>query len=496
MDCICYFLKKIFSFFFKKKKKTSKVHKQVNQQVNQQVNISGDGHTFNAPLINTVGKETIQKVFNDLIEESGIGNIIKSKDQANELIDILNSYTGMSDLDNKNYSSDIAEALSQLKLGSNEKLISILDKNLYQGKEGVLHQAKLHRLKAIFLYKSDSERCLKELENSIRLDPSDLESLKLIFEVYIRFHDAKNAEIILNKLSKEFPDDKSVEFFRLIGMSKVSNLNSDYKKSLDYCLEAVNYESDLKNSEKAVLFNQVGLAYKNLYRDSTMHNHTLTDEILSYLSLAEKYFKKALEINKQINRQSGVSICLCNLGNIYQDTKDFSRAIVFHTQALLIETDQEKSEVGKAEQLTNIAQTYHCWARSLMTDNKTSSNEIKSKLEQSLVNFMQAKEVYKKQNILYKVAERNLDLAQIYRFLKRRYEVVSVLNEAINFFKKTGNKEMLEHSYYWASNFYLLEFQDEEKEKEYLVLDVELGINSKFTMSVKNILSKKYKLQY
>jgi len=82
---------------------------------------------------------------------------------------------------------------------------------------------------------------------------------------------------------------------------------------------------------------------------------------LSKLDLAEKHYKEAIKISKQVEDKQemlrGESIALSNIGLVYRAKEDFHEALRYHREAIEIHKEIGYRQ-GEAEQLGNIGLIY------------------------------------------------------------------------------------------------------------------------------------------
>jgi serine phosphatase RsbU (regulator of sigma subunit) len=116
----------------------------------------------------------------------------------------------------------------------------------------------------------------------------------------------------------------------------------DYKQSLKYHFEFLNFIIDKKNKPAmAVGYGNVGLVY-----------HTLKD-----FEKAEKYINKSIELYLELKNEAGLSRNYGNLGNIYEQKNNDKKALIYYNKALEIDTRLE-NKLGVARHLGNIGLVY------------------------------------------------------------------------------------------------------------------------------------------
>lgn len=184
--------------------------------------------------------------------------------------------------------------------------------------------------------------------------PADTLKVRLMLEIgwEILYNDpeksmkyAVEAENIINRLKKIFPDDTNlsrleINLFSILAANYY--IRSDYLKALDNYFVALKIAKKLKNDYAvARITANIGIVYQDMEQ----------------FQKAIEYYQQALALARKLNNQLGVSIILGNLGSTYYRMKDYDRSLDYYIDALKIRKELNNPQLI-AGTLNNIGLVY------------------------------------------------------------------------------------------------------------------------------------------
>jgi len=159
--------------------------------------------------------------------------------------------------------------------------------------------------------------------------------------------------------------EKSMEILKSIGNKRgeavaynnigtIFQQQGNFKKSLEYFKKSLVIKEEIGDKEGLALsLNNIGA----LYQDQVEGVIHITNENDSLLNNALHYFDRALEIQKEIDDESGTATTYNNMGTIYEGKKDYQKAISYFKKAYLIQK-KNNNLPNVANILNNMASTH------------------------------------------------------------------------------------------------------------------------------------------
>ncbi len=274
---------------------------------------------------------------------------------------------------------------------------------------------------------------LYSIVNSTKNDSIKVALLNKIAFYYI-FNDAKKANEVL-KRSEEIALSRKV----LYGQNEVINIKGIFQ--------------DISgNSDSALYYFQKSLDFSKKHKFKVMEARSVNNlGMYNYnrgnWNQALHYFFEALKINEKLPKEKKIneSICLSNIGLIYQEMKLFDKAIAYHNKAYTIRL---KDNLLKEQAIS--------------LDNIGICLRNKKEYQQAINSFKKGIEVAEKSNNLKEKAKIIINLANVYNDLKEYNKALSYYLEAeqLRINLETSLKERLLLNSYIARCYNLLKRYD------------------------------------
>nr|MBK9653842.1 tetratricopeptide repeat protein [Bacteroidota bacterium] len=144
-------------------------------------------------------------------------------------------------------------------------------------------------------------------------------------------------------------NNKNIGAFKIQQAKALSNMGlvnwnkGEYKKAIDFYLEALPIFETLKDTGKmATVLGNIGLVCND---EGDFKN-------------ALDYYFKALKMNEATNDNIGIANMLANIGLVYNNLEEYSKALDYNKRALKV-NEQNGNEYDAIKQYANIGMIYH-----------------------------------------------------------------------------------------------------------------------------------------
>ncbi len=229
--------------------------------------------------------------------------------------------------------------------------------------------AQLKKADSLLVTKK-SEKCLKYYEEGA------LDSAKIELKSFVKFS---------TQLTKSYPTNQFLISQKIDAMDYLSSIlfeEGNLLDALSYADTVLKYFESTKDSFNIALsLNNIAYMYQSqtmydkaisnyrqahtiLFKNNTEESKIYTATVYNNMGLIYEhqrhfdstlyYYKKSLEIRKQINDRRGISESLNNIGNVYQKQRKLTEALPYLTEALQIKREI-KDVNGISYTLNNLA---------------------------------------------------------------------------------------------------------------------------------------------
>ncbi|MBC7865219.1 MAG: tetratricopeptide repeat protein [Bacteroidia bacterium] len=190
-----------------------------------------------------------------------------------------------------------------------------------------------------------------------------------------------------------------------------SYFRSDYKKALEYYMQAVQLNEETKNTDsKAKHLANIGLIYQ---------------EQGNY-SVALDYFLNALKTFEQSGNKSRMSTALCNIGNVYKDQADFPKALSYYFKSLKIAEETGNKQL-QANGIGNIGIIYF----------------LKGDFSPALEYFLKALKISEELGDKNKIAVALGNIGSIYKGKREHEKALDYYSRALKIREEMGAKNLV-----------------------------------------------------
>lgn len=306
--------------------------------------------------------------------------------------------------------------LPELSFGQQNKIDSL--KSLLDKKLTIQEQADVHFQIAFLLYDVDVDAGFKESNLSYNLSQEShyskglKRSLTMIgFKYYLEGDHQKALDYFHQ--SEAIDEEVSLEDtgYNWAMMSNIYRVKSSYDSAELYLNKAIAVLQ--KTNEKSFL----SYAYKNL---------GLVKQGKYQLDEAEDYFKKSLELRKQLRYRRGIIDCHLALGSLELSRSHYPEANKYFDAAC---------KMIEGEQSNNVAMKVQCYFN---------SGTVKYRLgdfDAALNLLFQALNELKNQNFVFLYAQTNERIGDVYSELDQSELALKYLFEALSNFEKLDSKK-------------------------------------------------------
>ena len=239
-------------------------------------------------------------------------------------------------------------------------------------------------------------------------------------------------------ISKRLNDSLAVGR-RLLSLANLQREAKDYLGSEISAIEALRYLEPLQ-------------AY--IYLVSVYNNLGLTSEVLNQKNNALKYYRKALEFNKENQNDASYLYIINNIGVVYQRRNQHKKAIEYFKKGLAFDNIQEKYPTNYTLLLENFA-----------FSNYSLGNE-----ENVLKQYNEVLEIRKKHKENRELPTTHINISNYYKDLNQTQEALFHSKEALKYAKLTHNNKK------WLESLINLSYlTNGKKSKQYLLEYISLN---------------------
>jgi len=158
---------------------------------------------------------------------------------------------------------------------------------------------------------------------------------------------------------------------------------------------------------------KIALKHKDLHSEAFVYNNiAITYAIKSELDSSEKYFRLAVELERNTKNKKNLDNYLPNYGYVFKTRGDYKKATTIYFEALKI-SESQNDNLGIGLNLYNIANVY------FLTED-----------------YEKSKQYFQKSLNAYKKKGRQINMAQIYSAFGSIYENTDSLHKAIEMYNK------------------------------------------------------------
>lgn len=381
-------------------------------------------------------------------------------------------------LDSGNSSINTLELLIKKEPDKYKVEIQKLEKQLKNSRDikSLTDLYLFHSEKLLYQGKYDSSLTILHKARKLQSDPSHNSLLPIYLQLGILFHYKANIDSLTywQEKAKDQLNSRSPYYGQfLLNESLKSQLNADFKKSIEVLIEAA------KIFEKNNDFKRLAIAYNNL---------GFNYERLGYIETNIKYLLKAVELNKKVGNSRDLTLNYNNLGLTFRQKRQPDEAVKYYDLAFN-ELKKLNSPMLLAQNLMNRANIF----------------EAKGDLNTAESLFLQSLLICEENNIEYGMMLCMINLGNLSRQQLRFELALDYLGKAFKLSQtlKTRREQALlyerfswlsrdkgnyKEAYEWQSKFYALhdslvnesikkeanalreKFETEKKEKEILTL--------------------------
>lgn len=224
-----------------------------------------------------------------------------------------------------------------------------------------------------------------------------------------------------------------------------------------------------QNPEKCKEYQPVALAIAKKHKDKqsiafVYHNKGITHAIQSEIDSAEKYFKRAIDIEKTTAEKIKLSYYLADYAYVFKTKGNFDKATAIYFDALKIaEEKQDDLAIGKS--LYNIANVHYLrkdyenaliyFKKSLTAYDKTNKEvqkadiyaafgsiyEVTDSLNKSLEMYAKALKIYESENANFQIPLLYHNRAVVFLRQKKYRKAIEEATKSVELFKAIGNKD-------------------------------------------------------
>ncbi len=232
--------------------------------------------------------------------------------------------------------------------------LTIVESNRDHKKARKLESAILGNIGIVYRYQSDYPKALEYYFKSLKINEelerksgiaANLGNIGVVYRLQSEYSKALNYFLKALKINEELENKNGMA----INLGNIGNVYSNQSethsdqnqkvellnKALEYYFKALEINEELKRkSGIATNLGNIGIVNVDLYKISS--NPT---KKTFYLDKALEYFLKALKIDEEIEDKNGVAVWLGNIGSLYTKTAKYNKAEEFLNRALALSTE-------------------------------------------------------------------------------------------------------------------------------------------------------------
>lgn len=290
---------------------------------------------------------------------------------------------------NINYSaSQKPISIDSLKSKSSQEKISRLNSYSKQLKDSYPNLALLYANKAL------------NIADSTELFFEQISTLTLLGTINYEISDYVEAQKIFQKVIKQTSEKINSKHYAYAQhyLGLIYTKYANYDKAIDDCKIALNIYNNKKDKiQEAEVLKDIGNIYFYWNKKKS----------------ALEFYNQAIEINKEVNNQTGIAACYNNIGRLYTEIQNYNLAIEYLNKSLIIKQKQNET-FALATIYINIGNIYE------------QKEEYKIALD-----------YYYKAHSIYEKSANKSGLASIYRYLANVNSKLGYNSKSIKYYRKS-----------------------------------------------------------
>jgi len=399
--------------------------------------------------------------------------------------------TSESEIEKKEKINELLEFSEKSRGRNNELAVEYAQKALVlcqQIQNGELSYQAEFALGYAYYSQNDYEKAISHFTNSLKLsqkianrsgEAASLNRIGNTLQLMGKYQDALTYYELAQSINKEL--DNTIEIARtLTNLGSIFRLYGNYEKAINLHLEALELYEGVQNNE--------GIAWSAL-------NIARLFRMMKNYPKAFDYVNQSLEIYQKIafeyENNTGVTLCLKEIGDIYYEKGDLDKAIEYSEQVLQI-NKQSKNWQGYSNSLSSIGKIYFQSAnfqkskdyfsealqiKDSLNDNTEKASILrhlglidlrKGNLSQAETNLKNSLDFAKKQNLKEDVKESYFSLSEFYEKRNNISGALSYYKLYINLKDSLNNQKIneLELQYNFDKEQRIKEFDQRQKDLE------------------------------